>query len=77
MKTVFLTLLLAATSSLVCAQNFANSPNNFANSPNNFNATNGIYDQNGNRAGYVVQSPNGVTNYFGNNGNRLGYVPAR
>jgi hypothetical protein len=57
--------------------NFINSPNNFNNSPNNFGATNGVYDGKGNRVGYEVQSPTGVTNFFDNNGNRIGYRPYR
>jgi hypothetical protein len=57
--------------------NFENSPNNFNNSANNFGATNGVYDGKGNRVGYEVQSPTGVTNFFDNNGNRIGYTPSR
>ena len=57
--------------------NFNNSPNNFNNSPNNFSATNGVYDGKGNRIGYEVQSPTGVTNIFDNSGNRIGYTPSR
>lgn len=56
--------------------NFNNSPNNFNNSPNNFNATNGVYDNRGNRIGYEVQAPSGVTNIYSNDGRRMGYVPA-
>ena len=56
--------------------NFNNSPNNFNNSPNNFNATNGVYDNRGNRIGYEVQAPSGVTNIYSNDGHRMGYVPA-
>jgi len=59
------------------AYNFENSPNNFNNSPNNFGATNEVYDGKGNRVGYEVQSPTGVTNFFDNNGNRIGYRPNR
>jgi hypothetical protein len=57
--------------------NFNNSPYNFNNSPNNFNATNGVYDNKGNRLAYEVTAPTGVTNYFDNNGNRIGYTPSR
>lgn len=57
--------------------NFKNSPLNFENSPLNFNSTNGVYDNRGNRIGYEVQTPSGVTNYFDNNGNRTGYTPSR
>ena len=59
------------------AYNWDNSPNNFNNSANNFNATNGVYDNKGNRLAYEVQTPTGVTNYFDNSGNRLGYTPSR
>jgi hypothetical protein len=57
--------------------NWQNSPYNYQNSPNNFNATNGIYDNKGNRLAYEVQAPTGVTNYFDNSGNRIGYTPSR
>ena len=57
--------------------NFRNSPNNFENSPNNFGATNGVYDNQGNRIGYEVKAPSGVTNIYDNQGNRIGYTPAR
>lgn len=56
--------------------NFNNSPNNWNNSPNNFSATNGVYDNRGNRIGYEVQAPSGVTNVYSNDGRRMGYVPA-
>lgn len=56
--------------------NFNNSPYNFNNSPNNFNATNGVYDNSGNRIGYGVTTPSGVTNFIDNNGNRSGYKPS-
>jgi hypothetical protein len=56
--------------------NWANSPNNFNNSPNNFGATNGVYDNRGNRIGYEVPAPSGVINYFDNSGNRTGYKPS-
>ena len=56
--------------------NFRNSPNNFNNSPNNFSATNGVYDNRGNRIGYEVQAPSGVTNIYSNDGRRMGYVPS-
>ena len=55
--------------------NFQNSPLNFDNSPLNFNSTNGVYDNSGNRIGYGVTTPSGVTNFFDNNGNRSGYKP--
>ena len=56
--------------------NWVNSPNNFNNSPNNFSATNGVYDNRGNRIGYEVPAPSGVINYFDNSGNRIGYKPS-
>jgi hypothetical protein len=56
--------------------NFNNSPLNWANSPLNVNATNGVYDTNGNRVGYTTVSPHGTVNIFGSDGNRTGYAPA-
>lgn len=56
--------------------NFRNSPSNFDNSSSNFNATNGVYDNRGNRIGYEVKAPSGVTNIYSNDGHRIGYVPA-
>ena len=56
--------------------NYNNSPLNYNNSPLNYSATNGVYDNSGNRIGYQTQSPTGVTNVFDNNGNRIGYSPA-
>jgi len=55
--------------------NFNNSPLNFNNSPMNSQATNGVFDSNGNRIGYTTVSPQGVVNIFDNDGNRLGYSP--
>lgn len=57
--------------------NFNNSPSNFNNSASNFNATNGVYDNRGNRIGYEVTAPSGVTNVFDNQGNRVGYSPSK
>lgn len=57
--------------------NIRNSPNNWDNSPNNLSATNGVYDNRGNRVGYEVKAPSGVTNIYDNNGNRTGYVPSK
>lgn len=57
--------------------NMRNSPYNMDNSQYNFNAKNGVYDNSGNRIGYEVQAPSGVTNYFDNNGNRIGYTPSK
>jgi hypothetical protein len=60
--------------------NWQNSPNNYNNSPYNpknseynYNSPNGVYDSNGNRVGYVTQTPEGTKNYFSNNGERIGY----
>ena len=57
--------------------NMRNSPYNMENSPYNVNSTNGVYDNSGNRVGYEVKAPSGVTNYFDNSGNRIGYTPAK
>ena len=64
--------------------NMDNSPNNMRNSPYNMDnsaynasAKNGVYDNSGNRIGYEVRAPSGVTNYFDNSGNRIGYTPAK
>ena len=54
---------------------FAQQSPNWNNNPNNYNSQNGVYDSQGNRQGYQVQSPNGVVNYYDNNGNRTGYAP--
>lgn len=63
--------------------NYENSPYNYQNSPYNYNnsaynnsANNGFYDNRGNRIGYEVQAPSGVTNVYSNDGRRMGYVPA-
>lgn len=57
--------------------NMRNSPYNMDNSPYNASATNGVYDNSGNRIGYEVKAPSGVTNYFDNNGNRTSYTPSK
>ena len=57
--------------------NMNNSPYNMNNSPYNASATNGLYDNSGNRIGYEVKAPSGVTNYFNNSGVRIGYTPAK
>lgn len=57
--------------------NMNNSSYNMDNSPYNMNAKNGVYDNSGNRIGYEVKAPSGVTNYFDNSGNRIGYTPAK
>ncbi|WP_396190585.1 hypothetical protein [Flavobacterium sp.] len=56
--------------------NYKNSPLNYENSQLNYNAKNGVYDNNGNRIGYEVQAPSGVTNIYSNDGRRMGYVPS-
>ena len=64
--------------------NMENSPNNMRNSPYNMDnsaynasAKNGVYDNSGNRIGYEVKAPSGVTNYFDSTGNRIGYTPSK
>ena len=57
--------------------NMRNSPYNMDNSPNNLDSKNGIFDNQGNRTGYQVMSPSGVTNYYDNKGNRTGYTPSQ
>ena len=57
--------------------NMRNSPYNMDNSAYNASATNGVYDNTGNRIGYEVKAPSGVTNYFDNSGNRIGYTPSK
>ena len=57
--------------------NYQNSQMNYENSSMNYNSTNGVYDNNGNRQGYEVKTPSGVTNYFDNSGNRIGYSPSQ
>lgn len=58
------------------SMNYRNSPMNYQNSGMNYNSNNGVYDNSGNRVGYEVKAPSGVTNYFDANGNRIGYSPA-
>jgi hypothetical protein len=57
--------------------NMRNSPYNMDNSAYNASSKNGVYDNTGNRIGYEVKAPSGVTNYFDNSGNRIGYTPSR
>ena len=57
--------------------NMRNSPLNFDNSPYNLDSKNGVYDNQGNRTGYKVMNPEGVTNYFDNSGRRTGYTPSQ
>ena len=59
------------------SNNMRNSPYNMDNSAYNVNSKNGVYDNTGNRIGYEVKAPSGVTNYFDNSGNRIGYTPAK
>jgi hypothetical protein len=56
--------------------NYQNSQNNYDNSAYNYSANNGVYDNSGNRIGYEVRAPSGVTNIYSNDGRRMGYVPA-
>jgi len=54
-------------------QNWQNSPQNWQNSADNYNGTNGVYDKDGNRTGYVVPRADGSgINLFNNNGARTG-----
>jgi len=55
--------------------NYNNSPLNWQNSPLNSNATNGVFDTNGNRIGYTTVTPQGTVNIYNNQGDRTGYVP--
>lgn len=55
--------------------NWSNNASNWNNSQYNYNSPNGVYDNQGNRQGYVVPSPTGTVNYYDNYGNRQGYVP--
>jgi hypothetical protein len=57
------------------SMNYNNSPYNYNNSPYNYNSPNGVYDNNGNRQGYIAPNPSGVVNIYDNNGNRRGYIP--
>ena len=43
--------------------NMRNSPYNMDNSQYNLNSKNGVYDNQGNRTGYQVKEPSGVTNF--------------
>ena len=55
--------------------NMRNSPYNMDNSPYNASAKNSVYDNSGNRIGYEVKAPSGLTNYFATSCNRIGYTP--
>ena len=85
-----LTIFLLAQAALYAQKSFAqvtnldNSPYNMQNSQYNMDnsaynasAKNGVYDNSGNRVGYEVKAPSGVTNYFDNSGNRIGYTPSK
>ena len=85
-----LTIFLLAQAALYAQKSFAqvtnldNSPYNMQNSQYNMDnsaynasAKNGVYDNTGNRVGYEVKAPSGVTNYFDNSGNRIGYTPSK
>jgi hypothetical protein len=78
-----LTIFLLAQAALYAQKSFAqvmnldNSPYNMQNSQYNTNSKNGVYDNTGNRIGYEVKAPSGVTNYFDNSGNRIGYTPSK
>ena len=54
---------------------YDNSPYNPKNSQYNYAnpRANGVYDNEGNRVGYVVDSQEGVRNYFNNDGQWIGY----
>lgn len=54
--------------------NMRNSPYNMDNSSYNASAKNGVYDNSGNRIGYEVKAPSGVTNYFDNSGMRYSHL---
>ncbi|MGV0999342.1 MAG: hypothetical protein ACOYBQ_08460 [Fluviibacter sp.] len=64
------------------SQNWDNSPSNWKNSPTNWEnsqtnntSRNGVYDTQGNRVGYTVRTPSGVTNVFTNDGRRVAFAP--
>ena len=85
-----LTIFLLAQAALYAQKSFAqvmnldnspynmrNSPYNMENSAYNASAKSGVFDNSGNRIGYEVKAPSGVTNYFDNSGNRIGYTPSK
>ena len=76
-KIIAVALIGFAINGFTQTTNWNNSPLNYQNSELNYNSTNGLYDNSGNRIGYEVQSPQGVTNIFDNNGNRIGYSPSQ
>jgi hypothetical protein len=49
---------------------------NYNKSPLSYNATNDVYDSQGNRTGYTTVSPDGVTNKYSKDGTRSGYISA-
>ena len=76
-RLILIGALLISSGSYAQVTSWENSPFNYNNSQYNYNANNGVYDNQGNRIGYEVQSPQGVTNVFDNNGNRIGYSPSK
>ena len=57
-------------------QNWRNSSHNWGNSPSNPNS-NGLYDGEGKRRGYVVPREDGVVNVYDHSGRWLGYSPTK
>lgn len=53
--------------------NYKNSPYNYSNNSANPNASNAVFDAQGNRIGYKTESNQGTTNYYSNDGTRRGY----
>ena len=53
--------------------NYKNSPYNWDNSPYNIDSKSGIYNNQGKRIGYEVETSQGTHNFFDNNGDRIGY----
>ena len=76
-KIVLMASFAVSCSCFAQVTSWENSPFNYNNSQYNYNANNGVYDNQENRIGYEVQSPQGVTNVFDNNGNRIGYSPSK
>jgi len=73
----FFLIAMPICSAYAQTYNLNNSPYNMDNSPYNASSANGVYDNSGNRIGYEVKAPSGVTNYFDNSGNRIGYTPSK
>lgn len=83
-RLILISLVITSISSVAQTTNMENSPYNMRNSPYNMdnspyntNSSNGVYDNSGNRTGYKVEVPSGVTNYYDNKGNRTGYTPSQ